>query len=186
MSEDCSFEEELLLKEYEMLRQLMEKHDTQIVYLRGFLFASLGVLAGIFFGTSNNNNVLIIMIILVMFFGINESFIQYWKAKAVCRFKYLEYMMEIQFSYPGGIRGPHMRLSRRENKGIIETKYENRDENLRKMEEKLLSNKDFRYFDEKSFVQKICYLRRYFWFFYLPIFAILLGWYILSHISNCF
>lgn len=96
------FKEKVLLKEYEMLRQLMEKHDTQITQIRAIFLGFLGLYFGWIFKDvrcfneleSSNCTLLKIPILIALFFFINEGFIQYWKHKAVCRFKYLECMME--------------------------------------------------------------------------------------------
>lgn len=96
------FKEKVLLKEYEMLRELMEKHDTQITQIRAIFLGFLGLYFGWIFKDvrcfnefeSSHCTLLMIPVFIALFFFINEGFIQYWKHKAVCRFKYLECMME--------------------------------------------------------------------------------------------
>ena len=100
--EKVLLKEKELLKEYEMLRQLMEKHDTQITQIRAIFLGFLGLYFGWIFKDvgcfnefeSSHCTLLMIPVFIALFFFINEGFIQYWKHKAVCRFKYLECMME--------------------------------------------------------------------------------------------
>jgi hypothetical protein len=177
-----------LLKEYEMLRQLMEKHDTQISQLRAILVSFLGIYFGWIFKDLECINELknlhwilfLVPLLITVFFSINEGFIQYWKHKAVCRFKYLECMLEKFFECKvdiEDIRGPHMRLVEKpKEESEPSEEDECREESEPSEEDECREEDGCSYYDEgipKGIREVVG--RSYFNCFYLPIVAILLG-----------